>query len=182
MPLGVAEYPRRYETTADFGDLKLSFRPIRPTDEGLLKELFYSHSEETIFNRYFSALKSLPHETVQRFVTLDYTNDMAIVGLAPFEGRERMLCVGRYFRNRATNEAEVAITVHDDFQGRGIGRFLLKRLMQIACENGISRFTADVLADNQRMMKIFQEATGKLEVKTEGAICHVRFDLDSGAP
>src|SRR5204863_2174171 len=125
-----------------------------------------------------SVLKSLPHERVQKFVTLDYRNDMAVVGLAPFEGRERMLCVGRYFRNPATNEAEVAITVHDDFQGRGIGRFLLKQLMVIAAENGIARFTADVLNDNRRMMRIFEEATGKLEVKGEGQICHIRFDLE----
>jgi GNAT superfamily N-acetyltransferase len=114
---------------------------------------------------------------VQKFVTLDYRNEMAIVGLAPFEGRERILCVGRYARDPATNEAEVAITVHDDFQRRGIGRFLLKQLMIIAAENGIARFTADVLMDNHRMLEIFRRATGRLEVKTEGNVCHVRFDL-----
>ena len=177
LPKGVAEYPRRYETRKSFRNLKLNFRPTRPTDEAMLKELFYSHSEETIHNRYFTSLKSLSHERVQKFVTLDYRNEMAIVGLAPFEGRERILCVGRYSRDPATNEAEVAITVHDDFQGRGIGRFLLSQLMIIAAENGIARFTADVLMDNHRMLEIFRRATGRLEVKTEGNVCHVRFDL-----
>lgn len=90
-----------------------------------------------------------------------------------------MLCVGRYFRNPATNEAEVAITVHDDFQGRGIGGYLLERLMKVAAENGIARFTADVLAENHRMMKIFQSSTGRLTVKTDGNICRVRFGLPS---
>lgn len=181
VPEGLAEYPRRYETSSVFTDLKLSFRPIRPTDEGMLKELFYSHSEETIFHRYFTALKSLSHERVQKFVTLDYHNDMALIGLAPYEGRERILCVGRYYRDRASNEAEVAITVHDEVQGRGIGRFLLNELMKIAGENGITRFRADVLADNIRMMRIFRQATGQVEVKTEGDVCHVRFNLPARA-
>jgi RimJ/RimL family protein N-acetyltransferase/acyl CoA:acetate/3-ketoacid CoA transferase beta subunit len=177
FPSGLVSYPKQYESSGEFGDVNIFFRPIRPTDEALLKELFYSHSEETILNRYFSAIKRLPHDRVQQFVTLDYQNDMALVGLAPFEGRERMLCVGRYTRNRATNEAEVAITVHDDFQGRRIGKFLLRELMKIAAQNGISRFTADLFADNHRMMRLFQKATGQLEVHSEGDICHVRFDL-----
>ena len=64
-----------------------------------------------------------------------------------------------------------------DFQGRGIGRYLLKQLMKIAAENDIARFTADILAENHRMMKLFQNATGRLLVKTDDAICHVRFDI-----
>lgn len=178
LPRGLQPYPRRHETTKTFEkDLKIFFRPIQPTDEALLKELFYSHSEKTIINRYFTLVRHLSHEQVQKFVTLDYRDDFALVGLIPHEGREKIICVGRYFRNPAGREAEAAFTVHDDYQRHGLGSYLLKRLIAIARENGITAFTADVLAENQAMLHIFQKAAGKMETHLEDAICHLRFEL-----
>jgi acyl-CoA hydrolase/RimJ/RimL family protein N-acetyltransferase len=181
LPPGLLPYPKKYEIEATFKDgLKVHFRPIQPTDETLLKELFYSHSEQTILNRYLAHILHLSHEQVQKFVTLDYRNDFALVGIIPHEGREQMICVGRYFRNHASSDAEVAITVHDHFQKKGIGIFLAQKLMKIAKENGIAAFTATVLASNLAMMRVFHKVAEKMEVKTESEVYQLRFELPSG--
>jgi len=179
LPASLQPYPKKYEVTGHFrGDLDIFFRPILPTDEALIRELFYSHSPETVLNRYFSPIQHLSQELLQKLVTLDYRNDMALVGVVPFEGRERLLCVGRYFLDPATNEAEVAITVHDDFQKHGIGTFLMRHLMKIARENGIAAFCADVLADNQGMMRLLHKCGGQLKTKLEAGVYHSSFALD----
>lgn len=96
-------------------------------------------------------MKSLTPAQIQGLCTVDYDAHLALAG---FEG-ERMVAVGRYVLDRSTGLAEVAFTVHDEFQCRGIGTWLLKRLMEVARERGVKGFVGYVLAGNVRMLNVF---------------------------
>jgi GNAT superfamily N-acetyltransferase len=163
-------------------DLKIDFRPIRHEDAGWLNEFFKSHSKATILHRYFAPLLELSPEQIRKFVDLDYEKDMAIIGLVPFQDRERILCVGRFFRDSKGNSAEIAITVHDDFQGRGIGTFLLRALIRIARAYGIAELTADVLAENNAMMCVLHKCSHKLSIDLSASVYHVVLPIEPISP
>jgi GNAT superfamily N-acetyltransferase len=178
LPAGLQPYPKKYEMDECFNkELKVHFRPIQPTDERGLKELFYSHTPSTIYQRYFADLKHLPYETVQRMVTLDYRDAMAIVGEIPSKKRRRLIAVGRYYRDPATNWAEVAVVVQEDFRRHNIATFLLQRLAKIAEEQGIIGFTADVLPENSAMLNTFRKIAAPVEIHTNEGVTSVRFCL-----
>ena len=181
-PINLPPELKKYETSATFQDgLKIYFRPIQPQDAARLQELFHSHSEQTIRQRYLANIRNLSPAQVQKFVVLDYRHDFALIGLVPQAGRERMICVGRYFRNPSGSDAEIAVTVHDDFQHHDIGTFLVRTLVSIAREHGITAFTATVLADNQAMLHVFRKVAGNIETKLESGVYEVRFELDDNA-
>jgi acyl-CoA hydrolase/GNAT superfamily N-acetyltransferase len=178
LPPGLQPYPKIFETDHEFrGGLKIFFRPIQPADENLLKELFYSHTPSTIYQRYFGLISHLKHEALQQMVTLDYRDAMAIVGEIPHEGRKRLVAVGRYYRNAATNWAEVAVVVQENFRRHGIAAFLLRHLAKIASQQGIVGFSADVLSENFAMLDAFRKVAAPVEVQSKNGITGVQFRL-----
>ncbi len=162
----VTRYPKEWELhkTMARGE-KLFFRPIRATDETMLRSLFYSLSDETIYLRFFGPLKSFPHYRMQRFVNVDYIERMAIVAILRNGEKEDIIAVGRYNVDEKTNMAEVAFVIHDDWQNVGIGTFLLNYLIQIAKENEVTGFTANVLGTNRRMLHVFHNTGYNIESK-----------------
>ena len=162
--------------------LQIHFRAIQPTDAGLLQEFFNSHSERTIVQRYLAHVRCLSPGQIRSFVDLDHANEFALIGLIPCGERERIIGIGRYCAGPIKSEAEVALTVHDDFQRHGIGTFLLERLMKIAAGKGIGVFTATVRADNLAMMHVFHKMASIMETRLESDVYEVRFGTDSGNP
>jgi acyl-CoA hydrolase/RimJ/RimL family protein N-acetyltransferase len=178
-----APYPRQWEGEETLRDgSRVTLRPVRSTDEPLMKDLFYSCSDQSIYERYFGYVKSMPHAKLQTIVNVDYTNEMTFVVLAEEDGRERLLGAGSYLRDRATNMADVAFLVQDDYQGHGVATILLRRLMASARENGIEGFTADVFAHNRAMLHVFHKSGCELKSTLDGDVYHIEFAFERGQP
>lgn len=165
MPFSTPEYPVDLEQDIEIeGGRTAVLRPIKPTDEGALREMFYSLSEDTIYHRFFSSLQSMPHERLQEFLKVDYKREMAMVAtLGERQEESRMVGIGRYMLNPQTNMAEVALLVADDFQGRGLGTSMLEGLSAAAKSHGIAGFVADVMVENKAMLTLFHRAFKNIE-------------------
>lgn len=170
-------YPLELETRDTFRGQEIHFRPIRPSDERLLREFFYSHSADTVYQRYHAPVKSLSPQQIQQLCTIDYDRQMALAGFVPEGESERMVAVGRYALEPGADAAEVAFTVHDDLQGRGIGSFLLRRLIEIARSKGIRDFVGYVLPSNVRMLNVFMKSGLVVDSKLVEGTWTVRLHL-----
>ena len=141
---------------------QVNFRPVHLTDEPRMKDLFYALSKETIYSRWMSHLKRIPREEIQNYVFIDHRNQVAIVGTLPESHGEDIIAIGGYYLDPKTNRAEVAFTVRDEWQNRGIGAYLLGYLVRIARRNGIAGFTAEVLRENKSMQAVFNKSDCKV--------------------
>jgi len=161
-------YPVECETKLGLPDgTWIEVRPLKPVDERALRDLFYSHSEETVMARYGQPVKSLAREQVQDFVTLDYDARMAL-GAFERKGRaSRLLGVARWDR-RSDADGTVNLTVHDDFQGKGIGSFLIRMLTRHARRSGLTRLHADYATAVARMEAMAKATGARIESGPEG--------------
>jgi acyl-CoA synthetase (NDP forming)/GNAT superfamily N-acetyltransferase len=149
-------------------------RPIRPDDAERLVDLHGRLSSESIYFRFFSPKPRLTDKEVEKFTTVDMVDRAALVAMLG----DRIVGVGRYDRWPGKDEAEVAFTVDDTHQGRGISTLLLEHLSAIARTNGITRFTAEVLPDNRPMLGVFRKAGWHVSNAFSGGIIDVSFDID----
>jgi len=177
IPVGI--YPSDLETTAIFRGEVVHLRPIKATDELMMQDFFYSLSDRSIYQRYFAPLRAMPHHTVQAMTTIDYEQEMAIVGLVRREGRERIIAVARYGLLRdCSDRAEMAFTVRDDYQNIGIGSFLLNYLAEIGSARGVKEFTAEILENNGPMLAILNRAHRPVQRAYEDGVYIVNMKLE----
>jgi acyl-CoA hydrolase/GNAT superfamily N-acetyltransferase len=170
------EYPEDLETyRATKTGLEIFLRPVKISDDPLLKDFLYSLSDHSIYRRFISARKDIPHERLQPLVVIDYTSQTAILATIGDEDREEIVGVGRYYIDEATHTAEVAFAVRDDFQNRGIGSELLSYLTYLAKKQGLVGFTAEVLTDNRPMLHLFEKMGFDIEKRSDSGVYEMKM-------
>jgi len=170
------EYPEALETyrTTRSGT-EVLLRPVRISDEPALKDFFYSLSDQSIYRRFISARKDMPHERLQEFVVIDYTAEMVILAVVEEERREIVVGVGQYGIDPESHTAEVALVVRDDLQNRGVGTELLDYLTLLAKRAGLLGFTAEVLTENEAMMHLFERSGFALEKRRDAGVYELKM-------
>lgn len=132
---------------------RLSLRAIHPDDKELLAAGVRELSPESRYRRFFSPLNRLTPANLRYLTEVDHHDHEAVIGLAP--GGE-LVGVARYVRGGNPEEAEVAVVVADQWQGRGAATTLLERLVERAREEGVERFLAVVLEENAGAIELFR--------------------------
>jgi len=170
------EYPSNLETyrTTKTG-LKLFIRPVKISDEHLLKDFFYSLTDNTIYSRFVNMRREMHHEDLQKYCVVDYTKELVLLALAGEHAREELLGIAQYYINEKTHMAEVAFVVRDDMQNQGIGLELLSYITYLARRKGLLGFTAQVLVSNKPMLHLFEKKGFVIEKRRESDIYELKM-------
>lgn len=151
-------YPEELETYRTTGSgVEVLFRPVKISDEPLLKDFFYSLSDKSMYRRFISTRQDMPHERLQEYVAIDYTKEIAILAVVQDGEKEDIAGLGQYTIDEAAHTADIAFVVKDEYQNKGIGTELLAYLTQLAKRQGLLGFTAEVLVENQPMLHLFEK-------------------------
>ncbi|GAA3430037.1 bifunctional acetate--CoA ligase family protein/GNAT family N-acetyltransferase [Streptosporangium sandarakinum] len=168
-----AQYPAHWEADVVLSDGGTAHvRPIHPADADLLRAFYSRLSEESIYFRFFGPRPRLSDREIAWFTNVDYTDRVALIATIGTE----MVAVIRYDRIDPA-EAEVAFLVEDAHQGRGVASVLLEHLAATARERGISRFVADVLPANQKMMAVLKQAGYTAQSRFADGVVRMTLDL-----
>lgn len=164
----------------------IRFRSLRPEDRKELVAGFRKLSPESVYRRFMEVKKDLTESELDHLTTFDPDDHVSLAAeIADEEGRDRIVGVGQYMAyppppDGGDRVAEVAFTVLDEHQGRGIGTLLLHHLQRIATRRGIRRFEAWVLPENRPMLRVFERSGYRIRERYEDGLVHV--DLQLGDP
>ena len=147
----------------------LTIRALQPEHADLEVRFGLALSAQSRYERFLGGGVKLTPELLARLVNVDFSRDAALIATVAFAGSETPVGVGRYALTADDDTAEIAVTIADAWQGCGLGRLLLDRVVDAARRNGVRCLTGDVLAANARMLALARRFGFRIEPHPEGA-------------
>ena len=155
---------------------RIEIRAIRPQDRDDLIAAVSRTSSESLYRRFFAIRRHFSETEESFYLNIDFSTHVALVALAEEKGQRSIVGGGRYVVSEP-GQAEVAFTVVDKYQGRGLGAALLRHLAAIARQAGLRELVAYVLPDNKAMLKVFEKSGLKYSATREAGSVHVKLGL-----
>jgi acyl-CoA hydrolase len=161
-------YPIHLEEILEINGQQVTVRPVKPVDERRVQEHLYNLDKNDVVSRFFHEKTSFLQEEVEGVSQIDYVKDLTLVAIVGEFGFGRVVGIGEYLIDPATNIAEVAFSISKEFQKKGMGRILLKKLASAAMENDISGLVAYTSPNNRGMVKLFNQLPYKVNTFFDG--------------
>jgi RimJ/RimL family protein N-acetyltransferase len=149
---------------------ELRLRPIRPEDKDALVAGLGRLSERSVYQRFLSPKPRLSSSELAYLTEVDFVDHYALVAVLA-QSPDVVVGVGRWVRSvEVPTDAEIAIVIADDLQGRGVGTELGRELADAAVARGIERFTASMLPENSAAHRLFRKISSRLELTRESGV------------
>jgi GNAT superfamily N-acetyltransferase len=152
-------------TSAVIGRQRIDLRLLEPEDANLIRRFYWRLSRDTIYRRFMGPVLPPADDLCRRLTDVDHRDRDALIAL----DARGIAGVARYAADAGRGTYDVAVVVADDWQGKGLGRLLMRRLAHIARLRGITRFHATMFGDNRRALALVRSLSP-----------HASFSFDSG--
>jgi acyl-CoA hydrolase/GNAT superfamily N-acetyltransferase len=162
-----AVYPVNLEETLTVGGEKILIRPSKPVDERRIQEHYYSLPKEDVLTRFFCQKTIFGRTEMESRSHVDYVNDLTLVAVVGEFGFGKVVAVAESMKLQGSNIAEVAFSVSEDYQGKRLGSYFIKKLAAAARESGIGGLTAYTFPSNKAMIALFKTLPYKVKTVYE---------------
>ena len=158
----------------------VTVRAVRPDDGEKIEKAFKILSETTVYSRFFGHKEVVTEAELTRFTGVDFERDVGLLVTIGFGADELVIAEASCFAVASDvpgGSAELAFTVVQEYQGRGIASGLMRRLIEIARQKGFAQFVAEVLTGNLPMLNVFRHSGLPMALRQDGDVVHVTLSL-----
>jgi acetyltransferase len=155
--LAISPYPNALQEQVRLDGKLLVVRPIRPEDALALREFYAQASVADMRLRFFVTRRQIPHSELARYSQIDYDREMTFVAMVKHEDKQCMAGEVLAVCDPDNQRAEFAIQIASSWQGKGLGRILLQKMIAHLRARGTAELVGQCLRENDSMMALARD-------------------------